>query len=272
MSILKKISRRISGHGHRILGAGQSWKIRLCDRPVISEFTRERWKESLKDPSGFYRRAHAFFHDGLPEELREHRRYFRAERRGFGEDAFSVLWFLLVNEFGVKRFAEIGVYRGQTLSLVSLLQKRLGIEGEVCGISPFSTAGDSVSVYAGGIDYFEDTLKNFEHFGLSKPRLIRAYSTDAPAVEILSGESWDAIYIDGNHDYEIALQDWNACARGVRSGGIIVLDDSGLRTSYRPPLFATGGHPGPSRLAAEIDRTRFEEILQVGHNRVFQKR
>jgi hypothetical protein len=52
---------------------------------------------------------------------------------------------------------------------------------------------------------------------------------------------------------------------------VIVLDDAGLYTAYRAPAFAFTGHPGPSRLAQEIDRTTFQEIVQVGHNRVFQK-
>jgi hypothetical protein len=34
----------------------------------------------------------------------------------------------------------------------------------------------------------------------------------------------------------------------------------------------TRGHPGPSKVAQEIDRALFEEALQVGHNRVFLKR
>jgi hypothetical protein len=45
-----------------------------------------------------------------------------------------------------------------------------------------------------------------------------------------------------------------------------------LSTLYRPPSFATSGHPGPSRIADEIDRNNFREILQVGHNRVFQRK
>ena len=49
------------------------------------------------------------------------------------------------------------------------------------------------------------------------------------------------------------------------------MDDSGSTTSYRPPIFATAGLADPSRLAQEIDRSQFREILQVGHNRVFQK-
>jgi hypothetical protein len=100
---------------------------------------------------------------------------------------------------------------------------------------------------------------------------LKAYSTDPAAVELISSRLWPLIYIDGNHDYEIALQDWNLCSRQVPSGGVIVLDDAGRGTSYNPPLFAFAGHPGPSRIAQEISSREFREILQVGHNRVFQK-
>ena len=82
---------------------------------------------------------------------------------------------------------------------------------------------------------------------------------------------WDIIYIDGNHDYDVVKADWALCSEAVAVGGLIVLDDSGLSTTYQPPAFATAGHPGPSKLAAEIDRSRYEEILQVGHNRVFRR-
>jgi predicted O-methyltransferase YrrM len=88
---------------------------------------------------------------------------------------------------------------------------------------------------------------------------------------LVASQAWSLVYIDGNHDYEVARQDWELCSRHLEPDGVIVLDDAGLTTNYRPPRFATGGHPGPSRLAREIDRTRFKEILQVGHNRVYQK-
>jgi hypothetical protein len=182
------------------------------------------------------------------------------------------MWYLLFREFKPKLFLEIGVYRGQTLSLASLLQRHFSCVGTVVGISPFSAAGDSVSKYLKSVDYYEDTLKNFTHFGLPEPTLIKAFSTDPEAKDRIKSANWDAAYIDGNHDYEIARQDWEACAQSVRQGGVIVLDDSGLSSSYRAPAFATGGHPGPSRLANEIKREgHFTEILQVGHNRVFQK-
>ncbi len=235
------------------------------------EIQRSDWRDSLSHPTEFYLRCFGFFHLQLPISLKEHRAYFSQSRRGFGEDAFHVMWFLLFREFRPLNFLEIGVYRGQTLSLAAMLQQQNSLKPAVTGISPFESAGDSVSRYRRDVDYFQDTLINFQQFDLPAPELLKAYSTDERAADMISSQRWDCIYIDGNHDYEIVLQDWQNCAQALADGGIIVLDDSGLTTEYQPPIFSTEGHPGPSRMAQEIDRSKFREILQVGHNRVFQK-
>ncbi len=181
------------------------------------------------------------------------------------------MWYLLFRELKPRNFLEIGIFRGQTISLAALLSRRQDCACETYGISPFSSAGDSVSRYAADVNYYEDTLQNFDHFGLPHPKLLRAYSTDSEALRLINSTGWDLIYVDGNHEYDIARQDWESCSRNLNSGGILVLDDSGLTTSFRPPAFSTAGHPGPSRVAREIDRSRFRELLQVGHNRAFQR-
>jgi len=232
----------------------------------------ENWNRSLSDPTAYYLDCVRFFHTpALPEFLRRHRRYFQENRRGFGEDAFHIMWWMLFRKFRPAQFLEIGVYRGQTLSLAALLQRELGIAGSVTGISPFTSSGDSVSRYREEVDYLTDTKANFAHFNLPEPELVRAFSTDMAAKEHVACQSWDAIYIDGNHDYEIARADWDLCAAHLVIGGIIVLDDSAMETDYRPPAFATAGHPGPSQIAREVNRSKFREILRVGHNRVFQR-
>jgi len=238
---------------------------------MADEITRAQWAESLNNPTEFYERCFHYFHTHLPKPLHEHRSYFEAEERGFGEKSFHVMWFLLFREFSPENFLEIGVFRGQTLSLAALLARHFKLQGLTQGISPFSSAGDSVSKYPCDLDYYDDTLRNFAHFSLSAPMLLKAFSTDAVAAELIASRDWACIYIDGNHDYDVVRRDWDLCSTHVRPSGLIVLDDSGLTTNYAPPIFATGGHPGPSRLAQEIDRARFREILQVGHNRVFQK-
>jgi hypothetical protein len=266
-----KIIRSIKG---RYLGLRQ----RAAQRRLMAgfsapaeEITRAEWDGSLKDPTAFYLRCFHYFHTRLPEPLREHRAFFETGGRGFGESAFHVMWFLLFREFSPKSFLEIGVFRGQTVSLAALLARHFQINCLTQGISPFSPAGDAVSKYRRDVDYYADTLNNCAHFSLSAPALLKAYSTDEAAARLVASRDWSFIYIDGNHDYEVARADWDLCAAHLEPGGLIVLDDSGLTTKYAPPIFAMGGHPGPSRLTQEVDRTRFREILQVGHNRVFQK-
>jgi Methyltransferase domain len=236
-----------------------------------AQMTPADWPRSLKEPTEFYRDCYRYFHQRLPAELQEHRAYFFKGLRGFNEDAMHVMWFMLFAEFKPANFLEIGVFRGQTISLAALLSRRNGVTCAMQGISPFDGAGDSVSKYPQGFDYQQDTLSHFEHFGLPKPALLKAYSTAPEAVALIRSRTWDMIYIDGNHDYDVARQDWEVCSQSTKCGGIIVMDDSGSTTSYRPPIFATAGLPDPSRLAQEIDRSQFREILQVGHNRVFQK-
>jgi hypothetical protein len=239
-------------------------------RPA-AEISRADWSQSLAAPTAFYLRCVEYFDRQLPVELRQHREYFTQNGRGFGEDAFHTMWFLLFREFQPASFLEIGVFRGQSLSHAALLARRFKLNCHIQGISPFSPAGDTVTRYRRDVDYQADTLKNFSCFNLPSPALLKAYSTDAEAGRLIASRTWDIIYIDGNHDYEIAKQDWELCAKQLSRGGLIVLDDAGLSTAFHPPAFATGGHPGPSRLATEINRPPFEEILQVGHNRVFQK-
>lgn len=232
----------------------------------------EDWGRSLSDPTGYYLDCVRYFHGPhFPEELKMHRRYFLQDQRGFGEDAFHVMWWMLFCKLRPEHFLEIGVYRGQTISLAALLHRMLSITGSVTGISPFSPVGDSVSRYKTHLDYLQDTQLNFRAFDLPAPELLRAFSTDRVATERIKHATWDAIYIDGNHDYAVAKADWSTCSASVRVGGIVVLDDSALATAYNPPRFATAGHLGPSQLALEIDNEELREILRVGHNRVFQK-
>jgi hypothetical protein len=253
----------------RVLAAGQ--KRRVLKQAGPPTFDRAGWSRSMDAPTQFYLDCFRYFHRHLPEQLRQHRAYFSRKRRGFGEDAMHVEWFLLFRELRPASFLEIGVYRGQVLSLATMLASLNDAPCFVQGISPFSSAGDSVTEYLGNLDYFEDTLEHFRRFSLPIPSLLKAFSTDAEAAVLIRSRSWDLIYIDGNHDYPVVRKDWEVCSECLRVGGVIVLDDASLDTAFRPPLFATGGHPGPSRLAKEIDRRQFREILQVGHNRAFQK-
>lgn len=214
---------------------------------------------------------HHYFWNLSPDWLKAHRAYFSIENRSYGEDAFHAMWYFLFKEFKPKNILEIGVYRGSTLSLFSLLSVKFNLASKIHGISPFSSAGDSVSNYLNNIDYLEDVKNNFVHFNLPPPTLHEGFSTDKEMIEIMGNQQWDLIFIDGNHDYEVVKADFNVCSQNLRKGGLIVLDDASLYTDYKPSSYSTAGHPGPSKFANEISPNEFLEILAVGHNRVFRK-
>lgn len=229
------------------------------------------WHRSISRPNLAYAHFTAAF-ENLPDTLVNHRIYFEQEQRGFGDRAFHVMWYALVTALRPRDHLEIGVYRGQTLSLVALLQSLMNIEQGVVGVSPLTDAGDSVSNYP-DIDYRADVLENFRHFDLQEPRLIEAFSTDESAKRAIAERRWDSIYIDGSHDYEVVKNDWDLCAEAVRKGGIIVLDDAALYTKFLSLRHGYKGVEGPSSVARRAMKNdeRFEAILQVGHNLVFQK-
>src|SRR5437016_3848793 len=197
MPIANKVTNFIHGHFRRLRGDLQKYRYLSKNRGVEPDIVRSDWEDSLTSPTQFYLRCLRFFttNPDFPEELRAHRTYFARSRRGFGEDAFHVMWFLLFNEFKPLSFLEIGVYRGQVLSLASLLQSLTRQTGEIVGISPFESAGDSVSKYRKHIDYLADTRANCAHFGLPQPVLLKAFSTEPAAIKLITSRQWDSIYI-----------------------------------------------------------------------------
>ena len=221
--------------------------------------------------NSLHKYMHHYFIHILSNSLKNHRSFFKQNMSGFGEDAFHSMWWLLLREFRPHLCLEIGIYRGQVISLWTLISQTLKYPCEVHGISPFTSMGDSVSTYSVDVDYFNDTLNAFNHFNLPVPTLIKALSTDHESINHISSHSWNLIYIDGSHDFEIALADYRLCRDHLVSGGLLVLDDASLGTSFRPPLFSFAGHPGPSRVAAEFAMKEMKYLGAVGHNNVFQK-
>ncbi len=213
---------------------------------------------------------HYYWHH-LSRNLCGHRTYFKQNLRGFGEDAFHAMWWLLLREYQPRLCLEIGVYRGQVISLWAMIAQMLRFPCEIHGISPFTPLGDAVSEYRENVDYLSDTIDSFKYFNLPAPRLVKAISSDHEAIKLISSCSWDLLYIDGNHDYEIALADYLLCREYLVPGGLLVMDDASLGTAFRPPLFSFAGHPGPSRVAAEYAMRELKFLGAVGHNNVFQK-
>jgi hypothetical protein len=224
---------------------------------------------SGKSRNEIYSILDEFYYLWLPMKLVRHRRYFEKYRRGFGEDAFHCMWYLIFSEFRPTNCLEIGVYRGQTLTLWRMISDMLSIHNEIFGISPFSDLGDSVSSYASTIDYLADTQLNHTHFMLKQANYIAQRSDSAEAKLVIESKVWDLIYIDGSHDYEVVCLDLRNAIDNIKKGGVIVMDDSSLNFAFDPPPGSFAGHPGPSRVASEIAQHELNLIGGVGHNNIF---
>jgi predicted O-methyltransferase YrrM len=206
-----------------------------------------------------------------PKELRRHRMYFSKNGRGFGEDAMHGMWWLLLRDFKPQRMLEIGVYRGQTISLWKLIAQITNQKMEIWGLSPLSKSGDEVSTYD-DIDYESDIQQNFAVFGLGRANLKRGLSTDDESKSFVSKEKWDIIYLDGSHDYKVVKQDFSLASKSLTLGGLLVLDDASLDADYKPKRGSFAGHPGPSLVAKEVSQDpSFLEIGTCGHNRIYKK-
>jgi hypothetical protein len=264
-STVKKTARRFLAHNQR--RAYTRTNARYQD-----DLTFTQAVQHFPDRDELYRYMHHYLHNVAPPELRAHRAYFSQERRGFGEDAFHAMWFTLLREFRPHNCLEIGVYRGQTISLWALVSRLTGFDCDLSGISPFSSAGDETSVYMSQVDYLTDTKQSFAKFSDSTPHLLKAFSTQDIAKDYIASRAWDLVYIDGNHDYEVALSDYEVCRDHLAPGGLLVLDDSSLYTDYHAPLFAFPGHPGPSRVLRDFATNELQFVGAVGHNNVLRKR
>jgi hypothetical protein len=219
-----------------------------------------------------YRYFRQFFWHQAPPWLRDHRRFFTQEQRGFGENAFHAMWYLLFRDLRPTTFVEIGVYRGQVFTLAKLLSQRFGIDTAFLAISPFDNSGDLTTAY-GNHDYYRDVRSFAERFGVSvaDAELCRALSTDPAAIAALSSQPWDVAYIDGSHDYEIVCADFQNVSANLAPQGVIVMDDAGLYSGYQPGRFSFAGHPGPSRVLREALSGGWRRLAQVGHNVILRR-
>jgi hypothetical protein len=208
--------------------------------------------------------------------LINHRTYIENNQLGFGEKPFHVIWRELIkiqsNNF---KFLEIGVYKGQILSLVKLLANEYGKNIEFYGVTPLINEGDKFSNYD-DIDYGNTITNLFDNFNLEfdiNKNIINGLSTD----ELIKNKvkelgQFDLIYIDGGHDYDCVVSDIKLMYDISKVGTYIVFDDSSCYKDLSGDKFK--GHIDVCDAIRDNleNNDNFIEILCVGHNRVFKRK
>lgn len=208
-------------------------------------------------------------------QLLEHRTYIEEHNLGMGERAFHWLWRLIIDAMPTYfRFLEIGVYKGQVLSLVKLLANRTGKFADVIGVtllSGFAGDTDEFTPFA-DVDYGKAIADLHDRYSLFQPCLVVGDSTVSRIQKIVKAlGSFDVVYIDGCHEYNYVVKDLMFYPKLVRPGGLLVVDDASWYLDM-PKDFFRGIRP-VSRAVRTIIETdpQWEHLLAVVHNRVWRK-
>lgn len=245
-----------------------------CNDRVFAEFTSLTWADA---------------------NLARHRRHVETHQLGFGDPAFHSLWqYLLATahvRFGAVEALEIGVFKGQVISLWALLARTHSWPVHIHAITPlegqpmpstgwwrsllfrlnprFRERVQSGDFYA--IENYEEIVRaHFTTHGLSfdDVRLLRHYSTDSSLHALVASDRYHLIYIDGDHTYAGACSDIKYFAPKIIPGGWLVMDDASFD---QPGSIFWKGYETVSRACHLLPAFGFKNIFNVGHNRIFQR-
>lgn len=226
--------------------------------------------------------------------LKSHRDYIEANNLGFGDRAFHFMWYLLLMHLKENSMPatviEIGVFKGQVISLWALIAKQIGLKLDITGVTPLEgkKLPNKYLVFLKSIfsKKFKETLSSgnfydnvnyrsiienlFKKFDLdfSQVELIQGYSTDPEVLQIVENRMLSIIYIDGDHTYDTVIYDIKKYSPLIRTGGFLVMDDASCNL---PGTAFWKGHQSVSDATNIIDELEFKNILNVGHNRVYQR-
>lgn len=261
-------------------------------RPTLTELVSE-YRNTAEHNDAVHRRlTEATWADPV---LADHRRHVEEHRLGFGDAAFHSMWARLV-EGAVQRFGrvdalEIGVFKGQVISLWSLLAQSRGFPLTVSALTPlqgnpppasrwltalrrrvdklFAEQLDNGNFYAEE-DYEGSIRALFRRYDLDfgRVRLHRGFSTDPQLLAGLADARFHLVYVDGDHTFEGARHDFRTFGPKVVPGGWLVADDAGCGL---PGTSFWKGHEAVSRAAEELPALGFRNVLNVGHNRIFER-
>lgn len=225
--------------------------------------------------------------------LKEHRDWVEGNKWGFGSRSFHYLWLLIIDYVlrlfnGTGKALEIGVYKGQVISLWALCARHLHGKLDIHAISPFegnlprSLLARMLkvrlsptlrrlrrvgSLYAQD-DYLRACNEIHERFGLSfaDVNVVQSDSTAPAAINAVKDKLFEVIYIDGDHSFESVLSDIRTFAPLLKKGGLLVMDDAGCNL---PGDGYWKGISSVSEACEIIPAMGFRNVLNISHNRVY---
>lgn len=238
----------------------------------------EKYSSEWKDTTDYNEHIYSVFEKevDLHESLSNHCRVITEYRLAFGEKAFLYLWPLIVSQIpDGGKFLEIGVYKGSILALTQLCAKELSRPLTSYGLTPLSNVGDKYSTYQDG-DYGRDISFLFHKLNLELDNtlIVPGLSTDKLVQEAAKNEGpYDAVYIDGGHDYETVINDIEFTNSILKPGGLLIMDDASSLLNLSKNHRGFPGHPEVAyAIRDDLDkRSNYKHLFACGHNRVWRK-
>jgi len=225
--------------------------------------------KNYEDSIEFSKQTHELFCEKVNEvkELKALRDFVEQNAFGFGERSFYWMWKLIVDEMPQEfTFLEIGVFRGQTTTLIQVLAKLAGKKVKVYGVTPLdSTDGHWES------DYMEDIKTISKRFKVKAPYIFVGLSTNSELIKEVSEQKYDLVYIDGGHTYEVIKSDLENYPQLATK--YLVIDD--CANKFKMPFGYFQGIDEVSKAVDEFlppftDNEKFEHLFNVVHNRVWR--
>ena len=259
---------------------------------------------SFEELSSDYENS-ADHNDGLFRQLTEltwaepilsaHRHHCEQNKLGFGEAAFHAMWLQLLNSahrrFGTVRTLEIGVFKGQVISLWALIGKKWDMDIQISAIAPltgnplprsrlirkvrsyldpgFREQLHNANFYPED-DYVSAIKHLFERFNLDYDAvaLYHGFSTDQHILKSVSDATFHIVCVDGDHTFAGAFHDFTVFGPKVVQGGWLVADDAGCSL---PGTAFWKGHEAVSRAVNVLPDIGFRNVMNVGHNRIYER-
>lgn len=240
--------------------------------PITVDEITSQYKDDIECNDAIYRFFESLFQSD--EKIWNHRLYVEEHKLGWGDRAFHGMWKVLIDSMPSNfTFLEIGVFKGQILSLIGLLARDHNKHVNLYGISPLDAVGDKYWK-APESDYLQNVKDMFDKFELPHPILHKGLSTDPDSFVFgVKVSPYDILYIDGGHDYDTVKYDIEHFTPLVKSGGLIVLDDASCHLNIDRNIINIGLEDVSNATRDCLESNpEFVNIFNCGHNRVFKKK
>jgi hypothetical protein len=198
--------------------------------------------------------------------LKAHRDWVEENHWGFGDRPLHYMWHELLESLPNKAvLMEIGVFRGQVVSLWALISQKLNKDFKVYGQTVLNKSMSDPYATHPAVTMSE-IERICRHFGVE----VNIINKDSLDEDSRAPEPLDLLFIDGGHDYNTVINDIDKFTPSLKPSGLVVFDDASETLEEFGHWFK--GIEAVSRAVDEFaQRDDYKEQERLGYVRIFRK-